>query len=77
MDNAITLINSVATDIQKLAPAVAGIALIIIGLIWMFAKDPQKKESAQSWMVNVFIGFAIVYLAASLVTWMTEKTVFS
>lgn len=77
MDNAITLINSIATDIQKLAPAVAGIALIIIGLIWMFAKDPQKKESAQSWMVNVFIGFAIVYLAASLVTWMTEKTVFS
>ncbi|AJK88509.1 MULTISPECIES: pilin [Lysinibacillus] len=73
MDNAITLINNIATDVQKLAPAVAGLVLVIIGLIWMFAKDPQKKESAQSWMVNVFIGFGIVYLAASFVVWMTGK----
>ncbi|MFI2128752.1 pilin [Lysinibacillus sp. fkY74-1] len=73
MDNAITLINEIATDVQKLAPAVAGLVLVIIGLIWMFAKDPQKKESAQSWMVNVFIGFGIVYLAASFVVWMTGK----
>ncbi|UZM97403.1 pilin [Lysinibacillus sp. MHQ-1] len=58
---------------KKLAPAVAGLVLVIIGLIWMFAKDPQKKESAQSWMVNVFIGFGIVYLAASFVVWMTGK----
>jgi len=73
LDNAITLINNIATDVQKLAPAVAGLVLVIIGLIWMFAKDPQKKESAQSWMVNVFIGFGIVYLAASFVVWMTGK----
>lgn len=73
MDNAITLINEIATDVQKLALAVAGLVLVIIGLIWMFAKDPQKKESAQSWMVNVFIGFGIVYLAASFVVWMTGK----
>ncbi|MFY2307182.1 pilin [Lysinibacillus fusiformis] len=73
MDNAITLINEIANDVQKFAPAVAGLILIIIGLVWMFAKDPQKKESAQSWMVNVFIGFGIVYLAASFVAWMTGK----
>lgn len=73
MDNAIMLINEIANDVQKFAPAVAGLVLIIIGLVWMFAKDPQKKESAQSWMMNVFIGFAIVYLAASFVAWMTGK----
>lgn len=49
MDNAITLINEIATDVQKLAPAVAGLVLVIIGLIWMFAKDPQKKVHNLGW----------------------------
>lgn len=48
MDNAITLINNISADVQKFAPAVAGIVLIIIRFVWMFAKDPRKKEIAQS-----------------------------
>ncbi|MEC1177278.1 pilin [Metasolibacillus meyeri] len=73
MDNVTTLINDIAKDVQGLAPAIAGIILVIIGLVWMFAKDPNKKEAAQTWMINVFIGFAIAYLAASLVAWGTGK----
>ncbi|MCT6922803.1 pilin [Metasolibacillus sp.] len=73
MQETATLINSIAKDVQSLAPAVAGIALVIIGLVWMFAKDPNKKEGAQQWLTNVGIGFMIVYLAATLVAWGTAK----
>ncbi|QNK89084.1 hypothetical protein H7992_04990 [Sporosarcina sp. resist] len=75
MDDVIATITNVTDGIKPVAPILAGLVLVIIGLLWTFAKDPQKKEGYTGWMVNVFIGFAIVYLAASLVSWAGGKVV--
>lgn len=69
MDSVISTLNNIAEGIKPVSVPLAGLVLIIIGLLWTFAKDPQKKEMYTGWMVNVAIGFGIVYLAASLVTW--------
>lgn len=69
MDSVISTLNNIAEGIKPIATPLAGLVLIVIGLLWTFAKDPQKKEMYTGWMVNVAIGFGIVYLAASLVTW--------
>lgn len=66
-------LNNVATDVKNVAPVLAGLILIVIGLLWITAKDAQKKEQYQGWMLNVFIGLGVVYLGASLVTWFTGK----
>lgn len=75
LNEVIQTINQIAEGIKPLSIAVAGIALVVIGLLWMFAKDPQKKEMYTGWFVNVAIGFAIVWLGASIVTWLGTKTV--
>ena len=70
MNDVITTINNIATGIKPVSVAIAGLALIVIGILWMFAKDPQKKEMYTGWFVNVAIGFGIVWLGASIVTWL-------
>lgn len=73
MEELITTINNVAEGIKPIAPVVAGLVLIIIGILYMLAKDPQQKQMWTGWMINVGVGFAIVYLAASLVSWFSGK----
>ncbi|MFL0365719.1 pilin [Pseudobacillus sp. 179-B 2D1 NHS] len=73
MDKLVSTFTGVAADVKTVAPPLAGLVLIIIGLIYMFAKDPQRKESCTSWMINVGVGFGLVYLGASLVTWLGTK----
>lgn len=75
MDAVTKTINNIANGIQPVSLAVAGLALIIIGLMYIFAKDPQKKEQYTGWGVNVVVGFAIVWLGASLVKWVDGKIV--
>lgn len=75
MQEFLTTLNNIATDIKNIAPVLAGLILIVIGLLWITAKDPQKKEQYQGWMLNVFIGVAIVFLGSALVTWFTGKVV--
>lgn len=75
MQELMQTITNFTTTIKPVAPILAGLVLVIIGLLWTFAKDPQKKEQYTSWMVNVAIGFGIVYLAASLVNWMGNQVV--
>lgn len=75
MNDMMTTIDNFSTDIKKLSVPVAGIALVVIGILWMFAKDPQKKEAYVGWFVNVAIGFAIVWLGTSIVTWFTGTVV--
>lgn len=74
MDSLFTTVKNIAEGIKTIAPGLALLAIIIIGLLWMFAKDPNKKESLVSWLTNVVIGFVLVYGAASLITWLGTKT---
>lgn len=71
MNDVVATINNVASQIKPVAPALAGLMLIVIGLLYTTAKDVQKKDMYGDWMKNVGIGFAIVYLGASLVAWFT------
>lgn len=75
MQDLITTITNITDGIKPVAPVIAGLVLVVIGLLWTFAKDPQKKEMYVGWMVNVGIGFAIVFLAASLVSWLGGQVV--
>lgn len=75
MDSLMSTIRNVTDGIKPVAPVLAGLVLVIIGLLWTFAKDPNQKQMYVGWMVNVAIGFAIVYLAASLVSWFSGKVV--
>lgn len=75
MDSLITTIKNITDGIKPVAPVLAGLILVVIGLMWTFAKDPQQKQQYIGWAVNVAIGFAIVYLAASLVSWFGGRVV--
>lgn len=75
MDSLMSTIRNLTDGIKPVAPVLAGLVLVIIGLLWTFAKDPNQKQMYVGWMVNVAIGFAIVYLAASLVSWFSGKVV--
>src|SRR5699024_4934442 len=68
MDDAIQTITNITDGIKPIAPVLAGLVLVIIGLLWTFAKDPQMKEMYTGWMVNVAICFEFDYIAASLVS---------
>lgn len=68
-------ISNLTNGIKPIAPVLAGLVLVIIGLMWTLAKDPNQKQMYVGWMVNVAIGFGIVYLAASLVSWFSGKVV--
>lgn len=74
MDSLKTTVGNFAESVKDIAPGLAGLILVVIGLMWMLAKDPQKKESLVTWLTNVVIGFVIVYAAASLVTWFQTNT---
>lgn len=69
MNDLIRTVVNFTNSIKPVTPILAGLVLVIIGLFWMLAKDAQKKEQYVGWMINVFIGFGIVYLAASLISW--------
>lgn len=73
MDSIIQTIDEIATAIKPVSVAIAGLVLVIIGIFWMLAKDPQKKEQQSSWAINVLVGFVIVWSASSLVTWFSKK----
>ena len=73
MDSIIQTINEIAQAIKPVSVAVAGLVLVIIGLMWMVAKEPQKKEQQASWAFNVLFGFVLVWSAASLVTWFSKR----
>lgn len=69
MDKIVTYLNSFASKVKVIAAPLAGVILIILGIMWMTAKDEQKKHGLVTWMINVVIGFALVFAAASLVSW--------
>lgn len=73
MSDVIATLNAIATDVKRLGLPIAGLAIIIVGILWMLAKDPQKKEMHQGWGVNIVIGFGLVWLGASLVQWLADK----
>lgn len=75
MDSLMTTVKNVTDGIKPVAPVLAGLVLVIIGLLWMGAKDPQRKEQYVGWMQNVAVGFALVYLAASLISWFSGRVV--
>jgi len=73
MNDVMSTVNAVAHDVKLLGFPFAGLLLAIVGILFMVAKDPQKKEMTSSWAVNIAIGFAIVWLSASLVEWFSGK----
>ncbi|MFD1708397.1 MULTISPECIES: pilin [Siminovitchia] len=75
MNEVIRTITNITNGIKPVAPVLAGLILVVIGLLWTFAKDPQKKEMYTGWMINVAIGFGIVYLATYLVSWLGGRVV--
>lgn len=75
MNDVIRTMQNVTDTIKPVAPILAGLILVVIGLMWSFARDPQKKEMYVGWMVNVAIGFGIVYLGASIVSWLGNQVV--
>lgn len=67
--------NNITNGLKPVAPVLAGLILVVIGLLWTFAKDPQKKEMYVGWLVNVAIGFGIVYLGIYIVNWLSNQVV--
>lgn len=75
MENIISTIDNVAKNIRSLSPAIAGLVIVVIGIMYMLSKDPQQKQQYTGWMVNLAIGFVLVYAGASLVTWFSTQVV--
>ncbi|MEV2908314.1 TrbC/VirB2 family protein [Paenibacillus larvae] len=75
MENVISTIHNLTNTLKPITPAVAGLVLVIIGLMYMFAKNQQLKESCTGWMMNVLIGFGIVYLAIAIINWFSSGVV--
>lgn len=75
MDNVIKTVENVADKIKSIAPALAGLIIVVIGIMYMLSKDPQQKQQYTGWMVNLAIGFVLVYAGASLVTWFSGQVV--
>lgn len=73
MNEVISTINEITNNIKPIAIPLAGLVLVVIGLLWMFAKDAQKKDMYVGWFINVMVGFAIVYLGASIISWFSGK----
>lgn len=72
MGSITTAINAIVTAIKPIAIPLAGLLLMVVGILWMTAKDPQKKEQYQGWLLNIGIGLVIIYTAVSVVTWFTN-----
>lgn len=75
MQDLMQTVTNITDGIKPVAPVIAGLVLVVIGLLWTFAKEPQKKEMYTGWMINVGVGFGIVFLAASLVSWLGGRVV--
>lgn len=75
MDNLGTTLSNIGTGIKDIAPSLAGLIFVVIGLMYLSAKDPQKKEQLMDWIKNVLIGLIIVYVGGSMLTWVGSKIV--
>lgn len=73
MNNVISTINEITAVVKTFGVPLAGLVLAVIGILWMFAKDAQKKDAYVSWAINVFVGFCLVFLGASVVDWFMGK----
>lgn len=73
MEDVITTINNIAEGVKTLGLPIGILAFIIVGIMFVFAKDPQKKEMHSSWAVSIVMGLAIVWLASSVMNWLTEQ----
>lgn len=73
MDEAIETINNIISGIKDIGLPIGILALIVVGIMFIGAKDPQKKEMHSSWALNIVIGIAIIWLADSLMNWVTEQ----
>jgi len=69
MQEVIRTIANFTNSIKPIAPVLAGLILVVIGIMYMLAKDEQKKSMYTGWLVSVLIGFVIIYSGASLVSW--------
>ncbi|WP_237049361.1 pilin [Lentibacillus amyloliquefaciens] len=63
MQDAIQTIQNITDGIKPIAPVLAGLVLVVIGLLWTFAKDPQKKKCTRG-------GWSTLQLALALFIWL-------
>lgn len=73
MEDAIETIENITSGIKTLGLPIGILALVIVGLLYLFAKDPQRKEMHNSWAISIVIGLAVIWLASSFMTWLTEQ----
>jgi len=73
MQDAIKTINNITEGIKTLGLPIGILALVIVGILYLFAKDPQRKESHNSWAMSIAIGLALIWLASSVMNWLTEQ----
>lgn len=73
MSEAIDTLENIISGVKDIGLPIGILALIIVGIMFIFAKDPQKKEMQSSWAMNIVIGLAIIWLADSLMHWVTEQ----
>ncbi|WP_279037447.1 TrbC/VirB2 family protein [Lactobacillus taiwanensis] len=63
-------IQSVAKEVSNIAPYVALLCFVIIGVMWMSGQ--RGSQLAKSWVGKVITGIAIVVLAVLLVNWVVS-----
>lgn len=63
-------IQSVAKEVSNIAPYVALLCFVIIGVMWMSGQ--RGSQLAKSWAGKVITGIAIVVLAVLLVNWVVS-----
>ncbi len=63
-------IQSVAKQVSNIAPYVALLCFVIIGVIWMSGQ--RGSQLAKSWAGKVITGIAIVVLAVLIINWLVS-----
>lgn len=67
VEGAYTLLLNIANPIALLAAAICLCTLF-------FSRNPQKAESAYSWLKNIILAFIVLNLLGAIVTWFIGQT---
>ena len=66
------LLNSVYKTITYYASFVGLVALAVCGVIYLISSDQQSATQAKKWALRIFIGLAVVNLAAIIINGVTS-----
>lgn len=64
--------TEVVTSLQKIAPIVAAVALVIVGFMFMWSD--KSRQIAKDNILWIFLGMVVIFGAIAIATWMKGTT---